>query len=206
MIGRLNRSPCSIPLNPVGDQVLRGRMPEQRLERGDGLGESSAVARRHDAVVPLHRARQGRRAQVRAADERRAAVRRVRRCRPSDGTTEQIGTCWTRRLDAARFEHAALDVALEVEQAHQRVRFGDAEVVAGEDSQLSSPRQEVPEVLEHAVDAALEDEADDDVGAVGGGELGNDVRQERVVAARDQVALAIAVAASAGRDSSPGPG
>ena len=44
-------------------------------------------------------------------------------------------------------------------------------------------------MLEHAVDAALEREADDDVGPVGGGELRNDVREKRVVAARDEVAL-----------------
>ena len=44
-------------------------------------------------------------------------------------------------------------------------------------------------MLEHSVDAALEREADDDVGAVGGRELRDDVREERVVAARDQIAL-----------------
>ena len=58
-------------------------------------------------------------------------------------------------LACARFEHATLDVALEVQQAHQRVRFGDAEVVAGEDPQASAPVEQVAKVLEHAIDAAL---------------------------------------------------
>ena len=94
-----------------------------------------------------------------------------------------IRTHW---LHAASFEHPPLDVALEVEQPHQRVRFRDSQVVAGEDAQPPAPHQQVTEVLEHPVHAALEREADDDVGPVGGGELRNDVRQERVVAARDQ--------------------
>ena len=85
-------------------------------------------------------------------------------------------------------EHAALDVAFEVEEPHQRVRFGDAQVVAGEEAKSAAPGQQVAEVLEHSIDAALEREADDDVGAVGGGELRNDVWQERVVAAGDEAA------------------
>ncbi len=51
----------------------------------------------------------------------------------------------------------------------------------------SSSGQQIAEVFEHAVDAALQREADDDVGAVGGGQMRDDVRQQRVVAAGDQV-------------------
>ena len=77
-------------------------------------------------------------------------------------------------------------MAFEIEQTHQRVRFADAQVVAGEDAQVSSAGEQVLQVFEDSVETALQHEADDDVGAVGGGQFRDDVRQERVVAARDQ--------------------
>ena len=43
-------------------------------------------------------------------------------------------------------------------------------------------------MLEHAIDAALERKADDDVGTVRGGEMGHDVRKERIVSPSDEVA------------------
>ena len=94
-------------------------------------------------------------------------------------------------LDRRCFKHPPFDIALQVEEAHQRIRFCDSEVIAGENAQLPTPVQEVTKVLEHSIHAAFEREAHDDVRPVGARELRNDVREERVVAACDQIALGL---------------
>ena len=60
----LNRSSRRYRSIQSGQQFLRRRMTEERLERGHRFGVSAAVTRRHDAVVPLHRAREGGRAEI----------------------------------------------------------------------------------------------------------------------------------------------
>jgi hypothetical protein len=95
---------------------------------------------------------------------------------------------WSLPRRGARLEHTAFDLAFKVEQAHQRVRVGDPQVVARQDAQPAAAGQQVAEVLEYPIDTARERERDNDVGVVGGGEMGDDVREERVVAARDEIA------------------
>ena len=86
----------------------------------------------------------------------------------------------------ARLVHPADDIAFEIEQSHQRIRFADAQVIAREDSQLPSAVEQVLQVFEDSVKTTLQHEADDDVGSICCGQLRDDVRQERVVATGDQ--------------------
>ena len=81
---RLSGPSRPVAIDPFGVEFLCRRVLEQHLERGHGFSVSAtAVERRHDPVVPLHSARQRRRAQIRAADE----------CRPSvcDGEDVRFG-------------------------------------------------------------------------------------------------------------------
>jgi hypothetical protein len=71
----------------------------------------------------------------------------------------------------------------EVEQACQRVGFGDAEVVAGEETEPAASSQQVAEMGLDAVEAARHDEADGDVGGGGLRQFSAQVRQEGVVLA-----------------------
>src|SRR5205809_653459 len=93
------------------------------------------------------------------------------------------------------FKHPAFDITLEVEETHERVRLRDAEIIAGEKSKSSSPGQQVPKVLEHAVHAAFEREADENIGAIRDREMRSDVRQKRIVTASNQVSSRIPFAA-----------
>ena len=123
-------------------------------------------------------------AEVRAAHERRALGTltedvRLGMERPHD---------WHRRgpLRSPFRRRGGLDIALEIQQSHQRVRFADSQVVAGQDAQSASPVEQVSQVFEDSIQATLEHEADNDVGSVRCGQLRDDVRQQRVVTAGDQ--------------------
>src|SRR5262245_20018630 len=98
-----------------------------------------------------------------------------------------------RALHRGRFKNPAFDIALQVEEAHQRSWFRNSEVVTRQDTQLASAVQEVAEMLEHPIDAALQREAHDDVCSIGGREMRRYMREERIVAAGDEIAFAVGV-------------
>src|SRR5678809_36703 len=94
--------------------------------------------------------------------------------------------------DTSGLKHATFDIALQVEEPHQRIWFGDPQVIARQNSEPSAPLEKVTKVLEHTIDAALERKAHDDVGSIRSCQLRNDMRQEWIVATRYQIACAVA--------------
>ena len=85
------------------------------------------------------------------------------------------------RVGEGGLEDADVAVAFEVEELHEGVGVGEAEVVAGEEAEAASLAEEVAEVSFDAADAARHHEADDDVGSLRSAELLAQVGHEGVV-------------------------
>ena len=163
----LNGPSLAIPVDPFGDRALSCTGAGRAFERGHRFGVPNAVARRHDAVVPLHR--------LVSADALKFELPTNAVPPSCSGEDVGLGVKRARNLQAIRsvrsgrhlFRTPAARHCLRGREPHQRVRLRDAQIVAGQQSEVGRPVQQIAEVLEDAVHAAFEREADDDIGAVG---------------------------------------
>ena len=74
----------------------------------------------------------------------------------------------------------------QVEQTTERVRFRYVEVVAGQYAEMSTAPHDVFEMLVNRCQASLEHEGDRDVDPHGRGQMGAEVREQRIVSAVHQ--------------------
>ncbi len=181
---------AAILTHPGSAQGRRHRVTEQILERFHHRFESGAFCRTprgtaifgKDAVVPLDPFPESRAAQVGASYIGHAVSQ------DSERTVKDVGLGV--EVTALAPKHSELDVLrsfiFEVEDTVESVGLGDSEVVAGEKAQASAPLQKLAEMLKKSVDAALENEGDDQIGSGGAIEVSQEMRQKRVVFPADE--------------------
>ncbi len=87
-------------------------------------------------------------------------------------------------------EDTQLDVRrrffFEIEQADEGVGLGDSEVVAGEKAQAAFSIEKLAEVGVEQIDAASENEGNDQIGAVGAVEMSQEMGEQRIVLAANE--------------------
>ena len=135
-----------------------------------------------NAVVPLDAFFEGRTAQVGASHVGHTVSQN------SKGTVKDVGLGM--EVSVLAPEDTQLDVRrgffFEIEQADESVGLGDAEVVAGEKAQATVSIKKLAEVGIEKLDAASENEGNDQIGAVGPVEMSQEVGEERIVLAANE--------------------